>query len=262
MNPKNKYQFILPFFFLFAVGASAQNISDIDKETHLLEMIYLDMTTPEERQELLSENPNEPFLVGTISRPEIADSVPNIKDDGTIIRVMQPEDFIAIQAQDHSYDNTTSGIVKYDDFSVIQEPEKFEGEVATPIGSAPSTPPKTIEMVDYQPVIAAKTSIDRADNHSSTSSLTPATTNPTSTKKKINYQVQLGYFKNLKYAIRLSEKTKKQYSEPVEIAEDYQKDGVYYRVLIGKFDNLRDAQKLFTTIKQKGQRAALKTKPF
>lgn len=271
MNTNVKILLIVPNLLLLVLICSAQT----KDHTPALNRIYKKITTDEERAQLAAENPEETFLAGN----EIfgQDSTPvanqNTNEDLPIGNVMQYDELAETQ------ENTTTAEIYQ-----VMEFHDFEN----PIDNDPSKPVKesgnVIMMEEYDPVIAAQpvaptTSVETKTASNATfvesSSTTSVETNidvtPTSsvtseemTTKSVAapistmYQIQLGYFGNIDNANRMVEKTKTQYSEPISIAEDYKKGKVYYRVLLGGFDNLKDAQKLYRTIRKNGAKATIK----
>ena len=273
MDTKFKYLLIIAFsFLLIGDGFSQAETSKGGSDDHsrALHRIYKKITTPEERAKLAAENPDETFLKGD----EVFEEEP-------------AEEITETQSEDLPFGN----VVEYDEFSQTNEDvstaEIYQvmeyDDFKNPTDNDPSKTPvieseNVIEMEEYDPVIAAQpvtetTSVESTPSaipSTSVESPTESTTNslsttsveytPTSSSTLVStqYQIQLGYFGNVKNATRLSEKAKSQYSEPVSIVEDYKKGEVYYRVLLGGFDDLNDAQKLYQAIRKNGAKATIK----
>lgn len=279
MDTNVKYLLIIAISFLLIGDGFSQTETPkggTDDHTSALNKIYKKITTPEERAKLAAENPDETFLKGE----EVFEEAP-------------AEEVTKTQAEDLPFGN----VVEYKEFSQndenvstseiyqIMEYDDFKNPIDNDTSKRPVIESEmVIEMEEYEPVVTAQSDIETPSTTTSTTfepSVTPATTTsvespqesitpslsttsvenlPTSSGSLVStkYQIQLGYFGDIENANRLVEKAKTQYSEPVTITEDYKKEKVFYRVLLGGFDDLKDAQKLYRTVRKNGTKATIK----
>ncbi len=273
MNTKFKYLLILASSFLLSNAGFSQTESPkgaSDDHTPALNRIYKKITTPEERTKLAAENPEETFLKGE----EVFEDKPAAK-----ITETQSEDLPFGNVVEYDEVKKAEEAVTTAEIYQVMEYDDFKNPIDNDTSKRPVIESEhVIEMEEYEPVIAAQpvmkpTSVESTSNatpstsvESPTESITPSSSTtsvqygptPSSTLISTKYQIQLGYFSNVENATRLSEKAKAQYSESVSIVEDYKKGKVYYRVLLGGFDSLNEAQQLYRTVRKSGSKATIK----
>ena len=271
MNTNVKILLIVPNLLMLVFFANAQT----KDHTPALNRIYKKITTEEERAQLAAENPNEPFLAGdevfAQDTTPVADQ--NSSEELPVTNVLQYDDI-----RDTKEEVTTAEIYQVMEFN----------EFKNPVDNDPSKPVKesshVIMMEEYDPVIAAQPVVETTSIKSTTTSNSTSVESNTTTSVKTSsdltnslsttstevtskstpelvstkYQIQLGYFGNIENATRMVEKAKTQYSESVTMVEDYKKGKVYYRVLLGGFDDLKDAQKLYRIVRKNGSQATIK----
>ena len=72
------------------------------------------------------------------------------------------------------------------------------------------------------------------------------------------FRLQMGYFKNEKYAKRLAKDLKTNYDYSIELKVDNQPEGMFHRVLLGSFKSEKEAAKIARKLKKEGRNAILK----
>ena len=73
-----------------------------------------------------------------------------------------------------------------------------------------------------------------------------------------NFQIQTGFFKTEKFALRMAVDLEANYDYPVELRSENLDGETFHRVLIGDFKSRKEAKKVFRKIKADGRKAILK----
>lgn len=153
----------------------------------------------------------------------------------------------------------------------VSEPTSVESTivVSMPSRSNNSSSPTYVELKVVRPVttyidsnIATTTTTTiknskKSINRSSSKTYVEYSSGSKPTFGSGKYQIQLGYFESAGAANQLAEQLKSRYYEPVTIAEDSSKGTVSYRVLLGDYEKVSDAQILFRTLRNNGAEATI-----